>query len=105
MPARTGKDYIEALKRMKPTVYLNGRRVEDVTEEPVFQGTIQSVAELYDLQHDARYRDFALYESPVSGNLVSTSFLIPHSKEDLVRRRQLLKLRTDHNFGFMGRTM
>src|SRR5688500_17839631 len=103
MPARTGKDYIESLKRMKPTVYLNGKLVEDVTEEPVFQGTIQSIAELYDLQHDARYRDFALYESPTTGNPVSTSFIIPRSKEELVQKRQTFKLRTDHNFGFMGR--
>lgn len=105
MPARTGKDYIESLKRMKPTVYLNGRLVEDVTEEPVFKGTIQSVAELYDIQHDPRYRDFALYESPTTGDMVSSSFLIPHSREELVKKRQTFKLRSDHNFGFMGRTM
>ena len=31
MPARTGKDYIESLKRMKPTIYLNGRLVCSTT--------------------------------------------------------------------------
>lgn len=105
MPARTGKEYIAALKRMKPTIYLNGRKVEDVTEEPVFRGPIESIAQLYDLQHDPRYRDFALYTSPTTGDPVSTSFLIPQSREEMVKKRQLFKLRTDHNFGFMGRTM
>src|SRR5678815_5764009 len=58
MPARTGQQYIDSLKRMSPCIYLNGRLVSNVTEEPVFQGAIKSIAELYDLQHDPRYRDF-----------------------------------------------
>jgi aromatic ring hydroxylase len=57
MPARTGPQYIAALKRLKPCIYLQGRRVEDVTKEPIFQGPIQTIAQLYDLQHDPRYRD------------------------------------------------
>jgi aromatic ring hydroxylase len=27
MPARTGQQYIESLRRMRPCIYLNGRRV------------------------------------------------------------------------------
>ncbi len=105
MPARTGQQYIDALKAMTPTIYLNGRLVEDVTEEPAFKGAIQSMAELYDMQHDDRYRDVMLYTSETTGNPVSSSFLVPRSKEELIKKRQSLKLRTDHNFGFMGRTM
>ena len=51
-----------------------GRRVEDVTEEPIFQGPIQTIAQLYDLQHDPRYRDFMTYASPTTGE--------PHSRQD-----------------------
>ncbi len=105
MPARTGNDYIASLKRMKPTVYLNGRLVEDVTEEPVFKGPIESIAQLYDLQHEPQYRDVMLYESPTTGDLVGRSFQIPYTREDLVKKRQAFKLRTDHNFGIMGRSM
>ena len=105
MPARTGQQYIESLKKMKPTVYLNGKLVEDVVTEPIFRGPIESIAALYDIQFDPRYKDFALYESPSTGNMVSRSFQVPETKNDVVKRRQLLKLRTDHNFGFMGRTM
>ena len=78
---------------------------EDVTEEPVFQGTIKSIAELYDLQHDPRYSDFMLYESPTTGDPVHVSFQVPKTKQELINKRKAFKLRTDHNFGFMGRTM
>lgn len=105
MPARTGAQYIEALKRLQPCMYLNGRRIADVTQEPVFAGPLQSMAQLYDLQHDPRYRDFMLYPSPTTGEPVHVSFRVPRSREELISRRKALKVRTDHNFGFMGRTM
>src|SRR5687767_229591 len=90
---------------MKPTIYLDGRLLDDVTEEAVFKGPIESMAQLYDLQHDPRYSDVALFPSPSTGDLVSRSFQIPANKDEVIKKRQLLKLRTDHNFGFMGRTM
>jgi anthranilate 3-monooxygenase (FAD)/4-hydroxyphenylacetate 3-monooxygenase len=105
MPARTGQQYIAALKRVKPCIYLHGRRVEDVTEEPIFQGPMQAIAQLYDLQHDPRYRDFMTYPSPSTGEPVSSSFLVPYSHEDVIKKRQTFKLRTDHSFGCMGRIM
>src|SRR5579859_1168607 len=105
MPARTGEQFLAGLQRNNLTLYLDGRRVEDVTREPAFQGPLLALAQLYDLQHDPRYRDFMLYPSPSTGDLVARSFQVPYSREDLVRKRQALKLRTDHSFGFMGRSM
>ena len=97
MRARSGESYKDSLKRNQPEVWLNGCRVEDVTEEPIFAGPIATIAEQYDLQLDPRYTEFAI----TSG--YSTSFLIPRSKDDLIRRRQTYKIRADHTFGFMGR--
>lgn len=97
MGARTGEEYLENLRRGQPEVWLGGRRVEDVTTEAAFAGPLRSVMEQYDLQHDPRHRDIAITDGYSSG------FLRPRSKEELVRRRRLYKLRTDHSFGFMGR--
>lgn len=105
MPARTGEQYLSGLARNKMTLYLDGRRVTDLTREPAFRGPLEALAQLYDLQYEPRYRDFMLYESPSSGDLVGRSFQMPYSREDLVKKRQALKLRTDHSFGFMGRSM
>ena len=95
MGARTGADYVASLRRMKPAIYLGGRRVECVADEPVFQGPIQAIAELYDLQHDPRYRDFMLYPSPSTGDPVHVSFQVPRSKQELVNKRKAFKLRTE----------
>ena len=103
MAARSGKDYVESLKKNAPRVYLAGRRIDDVTAEPLFEAPIRAIAEQYDMQLAPAYRDVMTYPSPTTGALVSTSFLIPYSREDLVKKRRHFKLRADHNFGFMGR--
>lgn len=103
MPARNGQQYIDSLRRMSPTIYYNGRRIADVTEEPVFQAPIRSIAEQYDMQLDPAYREVMTYPSPATGDPVSTSFMLPYTRDDLKKKRMQFKLRTDHNFGFMGR--
>ena len=57
MGARSGESYKDSLKRNQPEVWLNGGRVTDVTEEPIFAGPIATIAEQYDLQLDPRYTD------------------------------------------------
>jgi anthranilate 3-monooxygenase (FAD) / 4-hydroxyphenylacetate 3-monooxygenase len=103
MAARTGKAYVDSLRQNAPCVYLGGRRVTDVTAEPIFQEPIRAIAEQYDMQLDPAYRDVMTYPSPSTAEPVSTSFLVPHSREALVKKRKHFKLRADHNFGFMGR--
>jgi 4-hydroxyphenylacetate 3-monooxygenase oxygenase component len=97
MGARSGSEYVENLRKCQPEVWLRGHRVEDVTTEPAFAGPLRSIMEQYDLQLDPRHRDIATTDG------YSTSFLVPRSREELVRRRQSFRLRADHNFGFMGR--
>ena len=45
MGARDGKGYRESLAANQPTVYLNGRLVDDIMTEPIFAGPINSIAE------------------------------------------------------------
>jgi aromatic ring hydroxylase len=64
MPARTGEQFVKSLQRNNMRLYLDGRQMEDVTQQPAFQGPLTALAQLYDLQHDPRYREFMLYPSP-----------------------------------------
>ena len=49
MPARNGASYIDSLKQMNPSVYLDGK-VDSVIDHPAFAGVIRSYADLYDMQ-------------------------------------------------------
>ena len=103
MGARTGQQYLESIRAHQPEVYFQGERIADVTSHPAFVGPIKTLMEQYDLQHDPKYRDLCLYESPTTGDLVSSGFMVPRSREELIKRSRHFKLRADHHFGMMGR--
>ena len=50
MPARSGQAHVDSLKKSPPCVSLGGRRVDDVTAEPIFGEPIRAIAEQYDMQ-------------------------------------------------------
>ena len=64
MPARSGREYVESIRKQVASVYLGGRRITDVTAEPVFQEPIRAIAEQYDMQLDPAYRDVMTYPRP-----------------------------------------
>jgi anthranilate 3-monooxygenase (FAD)/4-hydroxyphenylacetate 3-monooxygenase len=104
MGARTGAEYLERLRTQPREVWLEGRRVDDVTEEPAFRESVMRIAELYDLQHAPAHAEACLYESPTSGELVATAFMVPRSHADLVKRREAFAAFAQHTFGLMGRS-
>jgi 4-hydroxyphenylacetate 3-monooxygenase len=103
MPVRTGKEYLEGLRDTREIWYA-GARVEDVTIHPALQHSAQSIAHLYDLQHAPDLKDLMTYPSPTSGEPVGLSYIMPRSIEDLVKRRQMMKVWADDTCGMMGRT-
>ena len=104
MGARTGQEYLARLREHGPEVWIGDERVKDVTAHPATAAAARELARLYDLQRDERYRDFTLFPSPKTGDLVSTQFLVPTSPDDWKKRRGLHKLWADATFGMMGRT-
>ncbi|WP_018133124.1 4-hydroxyphenylacetate 3-monooxygenase, oxygenase component [Effusibacillus pohliae] len=104
MPARTGKQYVEALDAAQNNVWIHGEKVEKVSEHPAFRNVVRSMADLYDLQHKPELKDTMTYVSPDTGDRVGMSFLTPRTQEDLAKRRQMMKIWADHTGGMMGRT-
>ncbi|WP_096201258.1 4-hydroxyphenylacetate 3-monooxygenase, oxygenase component [Bacillus sp. FJAT-45350] len=102
MPARTGAQFLEGLRNDNREIWLNGERIKDVTNHPEFEGAAHSIARLYDLQHENA--DIMLTESPITGDKVGTSFMIPRSKEDLKRIQQTAKIWAESSAGIMGRS-
>ena len=102
MPAKTGQQYIDRLKKAKNNVYIHGERVEDVTEHPAFKNVIQSMAHLYDLQYEKP--DKMLYTSPTTGDKVGMTFLQPATIDELIKRREATQEWALTSGGMMGRS-
>ena len=103
MGARTGRQYIEGLKGRR-NIWLDGQRVEDVTTHPAFAEPIRAIAHLYDLQHRPDLLDVMTFPSPTTGNPVGTSYLIPRTQEDLIKRRKMHQVWARATYGMMGRS-
>jgi 4-hydroxyphenylacetate 3-monooxygenase len=103
VPIRTGKGYLEGLRDSREIWYA-GERVEDVTTHHALRNTAQSLASLYDLQHEPDLIDSMTYPSPTSGERVGMSYIMPRTVDDLVKRRTMMKRWADATCGMMGRT-
>ena len=104
MPVRTGAEYIAALRENQPEVYMNGERVKDVTTHPALSNGVQTLARLYDMQHDPEIADQMTYKSPTTGDQVGLSFILPKTPEDLQRRHTMISNWARVSCGMMGRS-
>jgi 4-hydroxyphenylacetate 3-monooxygenase len=103
MPIRTGKQFLDALHDDRQ-VFMDGKRIADVTRDPRTAGAAQTLADLFDMQHDPALAGRMTFSSPSSGQPVGLSFIEPHSVDDLVRRREMIKIWMDATCGMFGRS-
>jgi 4-hydroxyphenylacetate 3-monooxygenase len=104
MAARTGQEYIKGLQEQPREIWLGGERLEDVTTHPALRNGVQTIAALYDMQHDAALRQEMTYPSPTTGEPVGLSFIIPRTKAELEQRRVMMLHWARRSCGMMGRS-
>jgi 4-hydroxyphenylacetate 3-monooxygenase len=101
MGARSGADYLEALKRLDAEIWLGGERIRNVPEHPAFAACARSVAALYEMQLEQA--DEMTYRAE-DGEQVGLSFIQPTCAEDVVRRGRMMRRWAEYSCGMMGRT-
>jgi 4-hydroxyphenylacetate 3-monooxygenase len=85
-------------------VHLGGEVVRDVTRHPAFAGAVRTVAGLYDLAAEPDRATVMRRRSPELGEEISTFWLVPRSRDDLVARRRAHQAWQERTLGLMGRT-
>ena len=101
MPARTAAEFLRGLRDNRH-LWLGGQRVTDPMEHPALRGAAQSIAAVYDLHHQSP--GDCLMPDPQTGEPIAVSHIIPHCKEDLLRRHKALRRVAEFSVGLMGRT-
>ena len=101
--AMTGARYKASLRDGRE-VWIDGKRVADVTTHPAFKPMIDELARVYDLQNSPQYRDQMTFLDPESGVRSSISWLLPRSAEDLKRKRRNSELWNELTWGQLGRS-
>jgi 4-hydroxyphenylacetate 3-monooxygenase len=103
MGIRTGKELLQSLQDGRQ-VFIDGERIKDVTADPRLAAAAASLADLYDMQHDPALLERMTYFPPGCAERVGLSFIEPRSVDDLIRRRDMVKLWADATCGMFGRS-
>ena len=103
MGAKTGAEYISRIDKRNQNVWISGKKVEGkISEHIAFKNVIRSVADLYDMQFErALLHDMTYIENE---ERFGTSFFIPKTVHDLIKRRRMMKIWADFSGGMMGRS-
>lgn len=89
MSIKTPEEYIKSVQDDR-VVYCRGERVKDVTTHPLLKRCTQMVAQDYKLAQDPQHKKLVTAKNE-DGDLVSFCFLPPKSKNDLLRRREIIQ--------------
>lgn len=97
MGIKTGKEYLESLRKLKPVVYIEGEKIDTsttnkVVDHPLVRPSLNTIALMYDLTNDPQYTDTLTLMSPLIGERISIFTNIPHSTQDLERKVRGIRL-------------
>jgi 4-hydroxyphenylacetate 3-monooxygenase len=101
MAARTGREFLAGLSKPRE-LWVGDDKVADIISHPAFAGAAETLAQIFDLQHQVR--DVCLMPDPDTGEPINVSHMIPRSIADLERRHACLQTIAEFTVGMMGRT-
>ncbi len=86
MAVKTFDEYLASLRKLKPTAYMFGQKLENVVDNPRIRGGINATGATYELANSEKYGSLFTTVSPFTGERVNRFTLPPQSIEDLVCR-------------------
>lgn len=102
MGIRTGQQYIDSLRDGR-VIHAGGERVTDVTATPAFRGVIDTIAALYDAQHQAPHREVLTFTPDGATAAVSATYFPARTQAQAERLLACFRARADLTYGLMGR--
>lgn len=83
---KTGKEYVESLRKLNLNVYMFGEKVESPVDHPVIIPSMNAVAMTYDLALDPEYEDLMTVKSHLTGEKINLFNHVFQSADDLVQK-------------------
>ncbi len=100
---KDSKRHIDSLKDGR-TIFIDGRRVADVTTDPAFAHAVATAGNFYDFQAAPQNIDAMTFTSPKTGDQVSRAWQLPRNHRELVERREALVKWSRMTCGMVGRS-
>ncbi len=92
MGLMTKAEYIESLRKLKPTVYMFGEKIENVVDNVRIRAGIEATGATYELAEDPVHRDLIVTQSKLIDEPINRFNNPPTSIDDLVARVKINRL-------------
>lgn len=88
MGLKTPEEYEESVRNLKPRVFMNGKKVENILENPNTRCVFESNRASYEWALDERFSDIMSCYSPLIGERINRYTHVSSSVDDLVSKAQ-----------------
>jgi len=100
---RSGKEYFEDLKRMKPNLHIGGDKVG--RDDPRIWPGINAVSVSFDLAQDAEWDGLLSAASSITGKKINRFAHLPQNPYDLMQKQKMVRLLAHRVGGCIQRCM
>lgn len=89
---KTPQEYIESLRKLRLNVYMFGKRVENVVDDPIIRPSLNAVSMTYALAVKPEYEEIMTARSHLTGKKINRFTHIHQNNEDLVKKSKMGRL-------------
>jgi len=86
------EEYKMSIQRMKVNAYLDGKKIENLLENPVTQSVVEATAKLYALAADPQHEKVLTADSHLTGKKINRNLHVNRSPADLEARADMALL-------------
>ncbi|MBW1862458.1 MAG: aromatic ring hydroxylase [Deltaproteobacteria bacterium] len=88
MSLMTPEQFEESIKKLKPRVFMNGKRVDNILENKNTRTVVESNKASYEWALDPKYKDIMTCFSPLIDSVVNRYTYVSASVEDLIKKAE-----------------
>jgi 4-hydroxybutyryl-CoA dehydratase/vinylacetyl-CoA-Delta-isomerase len=88
----TKEQYIESLRKLHLNLYMFGKKVDNIVDNPIVRPSLNSFAETYALAEDPQYEDLMTATSSLTGKKINRFTHLHQSTDDLIKKVKMQRL-------------
>ena len=92
MPLMTKEQYIESLRKLNLKVFMFGKQVKNIIDDPIIRPSLNSVALTYEMAQIEEYKDLMHAKSVLTGKIINRFTHLHQSSDDLIKKIKMQRL-------------
>ena len=92
----TAQQYEESLRKLKLKVYMFGKRIENVVDDPIIRPFMNAVAATYELAQRPECAELMTAVSPLTGKRINRFCHIHQNRDDLLKKSKMGRMLGGH---------